>query len=229
MAKTPSKTAPAKKPAKSKNVPPAGLIFADAGFHIAVLNALRDADLVSESAVEKHLKGIGKAVADLDEDAMEERLGVVLERLHALALDPAKVAKIEALDFDGGNEIYMSLEEAAETYSGGETSVYSVRSFEGISALTALARLDIDSHGCPDEGELADLGPLASHPALEDLTLFCDCRNADALLSIPKLKRVRVFSTNRVEPLGVLEELSKRGVAVGAAERLEWCAAFPRP
>ncbi len=211
--KTPSKTTPAKKPAKAKNASNA-LIFADAGFHIAVLNALREADLVSESAVEKHLKGIGKALVDLDEDAMEERLQVVLERLHALALDPAKVAKIKALDFDGGNEIYMSLEEAAETCSGGETSVYSVRSFEGLSALSALERLDIDSHGCPEEGELADLAPLANHPALEDLTLFCDASNADALLSLPKLTRVRVFSTNRVEPLGVLETLVKRGVTV---------------
>jgi len=210
--KTPGKTVPAQKPAKSTSK--AGLIFPDAGFHIAVLNALREADLVSESSVEKHLKGIGKALADLDEDAMEERLQVVLERLHALPLDPAKVAKIEALDFDGGNEIYMSLEEAAETCSGGETCVYSVRSFEGISALSALERLDIDSHGCPDEGELADLGPLAHHPALADLTLFCDSRNADALLSLPKLNHVRVFSTIRVEPSGVLDELSKRGVTV---------------
>lgn len=210
--KTPSKTSPGKKPAKGPTKP--GLLFPDAGFHIAVLNALREADLVSERAVERHLAGIDKALEDLDEDAMEERLAVVLERLHALALDPAKVSKVTALDFDGGNEIYMSLEEAAETSSGGETTVYSVRSFEGISALTSLERLDIDSHGCPDEGESADLGPLADHPALEDLTLFCDARNGDALLSLPKLKRVRVFSTIRIEPPGVLDRLVERGVVV---------------
>ncbi len=192
----------------------AGLTMPDAGFHIAVLGALIDAELISETAVEKHLASVEKKVEKLEEDDEEGRLGLVLARLHEFALPAAKVAKLEALDFDGGNTIYMSLEEAAGTYSGGETQAHVANSLEGIGALKQLARLDLDSHGAPPDGEASDLSPLAGHPLLEELTVG-DCKNAEVLLELPKLQRVRLLgSTAKVNPAHVLAALEKKGVVV---------------
>ena len=197
-----------------KKAGPAGITMPDAGLHVAVLGALLDAELISESAIEKHLASVTGEVEALDEDDMEGRLGVVLRRLHALPLPAAKVAKIEALDFDGGNVIYMSLEEAAGTYSGGETDVYSLGSLEGIGALSRLTRLDLDSHGSPPDGEASDLSPLDGHPALEELWVG-DCKNADVLLRLPKLRLVKVLGSQAViTPASVLEGLEARGVRV---------------
>ena len=42
-----------------------------------------------------------------------------------------------------------------------------------------------------------------------------DCRNADALATLPQLKSVRVLgSTADVQPKGVLEKLAAKGVKV---------------
>lgn len=198
---------------RTKSARPKGLTMPDAGFHIAVMGALLDADLLSEETVEKHARGVAKAVAKLDEDDMEGRLALVLARLHEFPLPASKVAKIESLDFDGGNTIYMTLEEVAETNSGGETSVYSSRSLDGIAALTALTRLDNDSHGCPDDGEALDLAPLAGCQQLEEIWLP-DCKSADVLLGLPKLKRVRLLGPVEVAPADALDRLRAKGVAI---------------
>ncbi len=208
---TKPKTARSPKP----GAPPSpALFFPDAGLHIAVLGALVDAELVSESAVEKHAKGVAEELARLDEDDMNGRLRLVLRRLHTFPLAPTKVAKIEALDFDGGNIIYMSLEEIAGTYSGGETDVYSLVSLAGISALKGLTRLDLDAHGNPPEGKANDLAHLAGLGALEEIVLG-DCENADVLLSLPKLRRVRILGSRaEVKPASVLRALEEKGVVV---------------
>lgn len=186
----------------------------DAGFHLAVLGALMDAEVVSEKAVERFCKPLVKALDGLDEDDEAGRLGLVLAHLHTMPLPAAKVAKIDALDFDGGNSVYMTLEDIAGTNSGGETDVYCAGSLQGISALAALERLDLDSHGNPPGDERLDLAPLAGHPRLAEI-MVGDCRNADALATLPKLSRVRVLgSTAEVRPKGVLEELAAKGVEV---------------
>lgn len=210
----PKKPKPAKT-AKPKPAKPAAatLTMPDPGFHLAVLGALVEAEAVSESALERHGKGVAKALDALDEDDEHGRLTLALAHFHKLPLAAAKVRKIDALDFDGGNVVYMTLEEIAGTYSGGETDAYAVQSLAGIDALVGLQRLDLDSHGCPADGELRDLAPLANLPALEEIQL-CDCTNADALLTLPKLRRVTLLGAVTVEPAGVIEELKRRGVEV---------------
>jgi len=201
---------PAPKPKK----PAATLIFPDPGFHLAVLGALVDAELFDESRIESHVEAIADELSELDEDDENARLELVLRQLHTLPLPAAKVAKIEALDFDGGNTIYMTLEQLAETNSGGETEVYSVGSLAGISALTRLGSLDLDSHGSPANDELRDLSPLADLFALEEVCL-CDCEHADVLLGLPKLRQVRVLGASAtVEPGHVLAALEAKGVVV---------------
>ena len=137
-----------KNPPAKHTKTPSGLTMPDAGFHLAVLGALMDADVVSEEA-KTFCKPLVKALDRLDEDDEAARLRLVLEHLHTMPLPAAKVAKIAALDFDGGNVVYMTLEEIAGTNSGGETDVYSAGSLDGIGALVALEHLDLDSHGNP--------------------------------------------------------------------------------
>jgi hypothetical protein len=204
------KTAPSKRTAKTSS----GLTMPDAGFHLAVLGALMDADAVSEDAIERFCKPLVKALDRLDEDDEAGRLRLVLEHLHTMPLPAARVAKIDSLDFDGGNSVYMTLEEIAGTNSGGETDVYSAGSLQGIGALAALERLDLDSHGNPPGDARLDLAPLAGHPRLAQITVG-DCRNADALATLPKLRRIRLLgSTADVQPKGVLEALAAKGVEV---------------
>lgn len=203
-----------KNPPAKHTKTPSGLTMPDAGFHLAVLGALMDADVVSEEAIERFCKPLVKALDRLDEDDEAARLRLVLEHLHTMPLPAAKVAKIAALDFDGGNVVYMTLEEIAGTNSGGETDVYSAGSLDGIGALVALERLDLDSHGNPPGGTVVDLAPVAGHPGLAEIVLG-DCRNADALATLPQLKSVRVLgSTADVQPKGVLEKLAAKGVKV---------------
>ncbi|MFO0550672.1 MAG: hypothetical protein U0271_19920 [Polyangiaceae bacterium] len=202
------------KPKTATKKPPAATVtMKDAGFHLGVLGALLEAELVTESALERHGKAIAKALEALDEFDEVGRLTLALEHFHKFPLPAAKLKKIESLDFDGGNEVYMTFEDIAGTNSGGETEVYSVQSLDGIAALVNLQRLDLDSHGCPAQDELRDLSPLAGMAALEEIML-CDCTNADALLTLPKLRRIRLLGDVTVEPDNVLAELKKRGVTV---------------
>lgn len=204
------KTSSAKRTAKTAS----GVTMPDAGFHLAVLGALMEAELVSEEAVERFCKPIAEALEGLDEDDERGRLRLVLAHLHTMPLPAAKTAKIAALDFDGGNSVYMTLEEIAGTYSGGETDAYCAESLEGIGELVGLERLDIDSHGNPSGDKVVDLAPLAGHPRLAEI-MVGDCRNADALETLPNLKRVRVLgSMADVGPKGVLERLTAKGVEV---------------
>jgi len=199
---------------RAKSRKPTGLILPDAGFHLAVIGALMDADVLSEEAVERFCKPLAKALDRLEEDDEHGRLGLVLAHLHTMPLPPEKVAAIAALDFDGGNSVYMTLEEIAGVYSGGETDAYSVGSFEGIGALEGLESLDIDSHGNPPGDAVVDFAPLARHPRLAELTIS-DGKNADALETLPSLKRVRLLGTGEgLQPEGVLDRLAAKGVAV---------------
>lgn len=193
----------AKKPRKSA-ADAAKLVFPDVGLHLAVLGALLDAGVVDAEQIEGKLE----AVDGDDEDGNLER---AMKLLHKLKLDRAAVAGIESLDFDGGNEVYMLLEQGAGTATGGETDAYSLRSLAGVAALTSLRRLDLDGHGYAPEG--LDLRPLADHPALETLVLSGDCTHAATLERLPKLTHLDL-RLGSLDDEAVLPRLAARGVQV---------------
>lgn len=199
------KSPAAKKSAKSS--PQATLKFPDAGLHIAVLGALLEANFISAELIQSKLEGL-----DFDEDSSEtERLLAAMERLHAIPIDPKQAAQLESLDFDGGNEIYMMLEDGAETETGGEDDTYCLQALTGIEVLSGLKHLSLDGHGY--SGDTRDLKPLAGHPTLEVLILSGKCKNATALETMPKLARldVRLGDVDRPK---VLDRLAKLGVEI---------------
>jgi hypothetical protein len=179
-------------------------VFADPGFHIAVLGALLDQQALNQGQVEAALLGI---VGD-DEFA---RLDEAIARLHAMAAETSALAQIDRLGFDGGNEIYMLLEDGADVDTGGEDNTYAMRSLVGIGALTGLRILELDGHVGPDGP--VDLRPLENHPALGICTVAGDCSGVAVLETIPTLKEFEC-SFGDVDDPSVLDRLASRGVIV---------------
>lgn len=180
------------------------VVFPDPGFHIAVLGALLDADLANLDKIEDKLEGI-------EGDDEYDRLRTGMARLHSIKLDRKKVARIERLDFDGGNEIYMMLEQGADIDTGGEDDTYALRSIEGIGALTGLQTLSLDGHGYREE--TLDLRPLKEHPALATLILSGTCSHAAVLETLPRLAKLDV-RLGEVDDASVLDRLAARGVDI---------------
>jgi hypothetical protein len=209
--KPPRKATPGE-PERPETPARGGIRFPDPGLHIAVLGALLDSKQVQVREVSDLFKGLEKELEGLDPyDDLEERLEVGMRRLHALELEASKVAKLRSLDFYGANQIYMLLERACGTDSGGELDTYALGSLEGIGLLTGLERLSLDSHGYTSG--VRDLSPLSNHPALTSLDLSSRCTGAEALLTMPALREVEAGSA-RLTPESVLADLAARGVTV---------------
>ncbi len=203
-----AKRVPAKEaPAKNGPTFTEGITFPDAGFHIAVLGALLDMKSISAKVIKTALKGL-----EFDEDTSEtDRLLAAMGRLHALKLDPKQLARIKTLDFDGGNEIYMLLEDGAGTETGGEDDTYELRALTGFAALPGLKCLNLDGHGY--RAKVLDLKPLADHPALETLTLTGKNKAAKTLETLLKLTHLDLrYGT--IDAPTVIDRLAKRGVTI---------------
>lgn len=184
-----------------------GIVFPDPGFHLAVLGALLEMKWISPELIQATLEGL-----DFDDDASEdERLLAAMGRLHTLKLDPERLKAIESVDFDGGNEIYMLLEDGAGTETGGEADTYELKAITGISALSGLKILSLDGHGY--RAATLDLKPLEGHPSLQHLILSGKCKPAKVLETLPELGRLDVRLGSLDSP-AVLERLVKKGVEV---------------
>lgn len=191
-------------------------LFQDTGLMLAVLDALMRDGVLDQTAIEETLAGIAGNDYGLDPEAEtidieRERAREAVARLADLDVNEADLRKIQRIDFDGGNDIYMSLEEAIEIDTGGEESWYELKSLAGIGALTSLRRLDLNGHGYRDAA--LDLTPLESHPTLEEVDLTGECTGAAALETLSKLDSVGVGSAKLDAP-DVLDRLAARGVTV---------------
>ena len=128
-----------------------GITFPDIGLHLGVMNALLGAGLLSEQEILRVIHPLtdeisGDAERDYTLEAEEERVSAALKLLHSRALKRDDVASITALDFFGGNDIYMLIETALRVDSGGEADYYLVYSLDGHEALTSLESFDTDSY-----------------------------------------------------------------------------------
>jgi hypothetical protein len=206
--RVPAKKAAHKKASTTNSKPFAvGILFPDPGFHIAVLGALLEMQTISTEDVQVTLEGL-----EFDDDTSEtDRLLAAMARLHVLKLDPKDLARIESLDFDGGNEIYMLLEDGAGTETGGEDDTYGLLAITGIAALSSLKTLNLDGHGYREE--TLDLKPLEGHPALETLRLTGKCTPAKTLETLPNLAKLDLQYADVGAPT-VIDRLAKRGVTI---------------
>jgi hypothetical protein len=194
----------AKKTSKGVGADDATVVFADPGLHLAALGALLDAGAVEPERVEAELEGV-------EGGSEKRRLERAIARLHRVKLDRRRLARVERLDFDGGNEIYLLLEQGADADTGGESVAYALRSLEGIGVLAGLTALDLDGHGYRKTP--LDLRPLARHPSLATLILSGKCTSAETLTTLPSLASLDL-RLGSVDDPSVLERLARRGVRV---------------
>ncbi|MFC7247507.1 DUF6892 domain-containing protein [Catellatospora aurea] len=186
------------------------IIFADRGLHLGVLNALLD----SEEVVGELRALIESTGPDGPADGYPgpgPRLAASLNLLHAVAVPSAEASAIAHLGFDGGNDIYMLVEQTLDIDTGGESDDYNVISLEGIQSLSGLRSLNLDGHGYHPEP--LDLTPLAGHPQLSDLVLTGACTGSAALESLPALRALDVTLAHLDDPV-VPARLEARGVTV---------------
>ncbi len=180
------------------------------GLFLGVLQALLEQEVIPEDRLDPALAEI--ETSDEDEDADERaRVVAAVARLHALPISADELARVEGLAFDGGNDIYMLIEEVLGIDTGGEEDYYEVRSLAGVSALRSLAVLNLDGHGY--RKATLDLGPLADHPTLASLYLTGKCKPAAVLESLPALTKLRARASDLDDP-AVLARLRIRGVEV---------------
>ncbi|MBU2666234.1 hypothetical protein KOI35_22285 [Actinoplanes bogorensis] len=185
------------------------IVFADRGLHLGVLGALLDAGAVGAAELTAIVESTGPDGPDDGYPGPGPRLAASLDLLHALPLPAA--GTVERLGFDGGNEIYMLVEQTLDVDTGGESDDYNVTSLEGIDRLTSLRSLDLDGHGYHPEP--LDLTPLAGHPVLAELLLTGACTAAGALEQLPALRELDVRLARLDDP-GVLTRLEARGVTI---------------
>ncbi|BCL16906.1 DUF6892 domain-containing protein [Micromonospora sagamiensis] len=187
------------------------IVFADRGLHLGVLNALLTNGVIAAADLGAIVESTGPDGPDDGYPGPGPRLAASLDLLHAVTVPSAAAAAISHLDFDGGNEIYMLVEQTLDIDTGGESDDYNVTSLEGIQALSGLQSLDLDGHGYHPEP--LDLTPLTGHPTLSELFLTGDCTGAGALESLPALRNLDITLAHLDDP-DVPTRLEARGVTV---------------
>ncbi|GIJ51391.1 hypothetical protein Val02_82770 [Virgisporangium aliadipatigenens] len=177
--------------------------FPDRGLHLAVVGALLENGVLSRADI---AVGIGNPPGE-----GWDKLSPAVNGLHALALPADAVARVEVIQFDGGSDIYMLIEEILDAYTGGESDDYELRSLAGIDALAAMRELSLDGHGYhPDP---LDLSPLRGHPVLASVVLTGECHAASVLETLPALASLDV-GLARLDDPDVLVRLAARGVEI---------------
>ncbi|GAA2373349.1 DUF6892 domain-containing protein [Dactylosporangium salmoneum] len=187
------------------------IVFADRGMHLGVLGALLDVGGIAATDLTTIIDSTGPDGPDDGYPGPGPRLAASLNLLHAFAVPPALAAAVDRLDFDGGNEIYMLIEQTLDIDTGGESDDYNVTSLEGIHALSGLRSLNLDGHGYHPAP--LDLTPLTGHPTLAKLLLTGDCTTAGALESLPALRDLDV-TLARLDDPAALTRMEARGVTI---------------
>ncbi|GAA1582509.1 DUF6892 domain-containing protein [Actinoplanes couchii] len=188
------------------------IVFADRGLHLGVLDALLNAGALDPAALVTIVESTGPDGPEDGYPGPGPRLAASLTLLHAFGITEAQAAAVEAVDFDGGNEIYMLVEQTLDIDTGGESDDYIVASLAGERQLPGLRSLDLDGHGY--RSAALDLTPLAGHPTLEKLLLTGDATAAATLESLPALRDLDVSLAGNLDDPDVLNRLENRGVAV---------------
>jgi hypothetical protein len=183
----------------------------DSGLRLGILEALLGLGHLDENDLRERLADIRDPDVEVDREYEDEWIAKALARLAEVELDPDTLGEIERLDFDGGNDIYMLIEETLDIDTGGETDHYQVGSLAGIERLGGLQVLNLDGHGYRKAS--LDLGPLRDHPTLTRLVLSGKCIGAQALEQMPALTQVDV-QLGSLDDGAVLERLTARGVDV---------------
>jgi hypothetical protein len=183
----------------------------DSGLRLGILDALLGLGHLDEDDLRERLADIRDPDVDVDRESEDEWIAKALARLAEVEIDPDTLSEIEQLGFDGGNDIYMLIEETLDIDTGGETDHYQLGSLDGIERLGGLRVLNLDGHGYRKAP--LDLRPLRDHPTLQRVVLSGKCIGASVLEQMPALTQVDV-QLGSLDDGAVLERLAARAVEV---------------
>jgi hypothetical protein len=130
-------------PHAKENLTPLSALFPDVGMQLAVLGSVMSAGVFSEEDIAERVSALAEKDYGLnsDEQALEvesKRAKEALAILGGILIEPGQLEKITNLSFDGGDDIYMTLEGAIDIDTGGEEDWYECKSVSGVQRLPNL-------------------------------------------------------------------------------------------
>ena len=179
-----------------------GAPFRDPNFKLAVLSALIEADALDLGAPQDLADFVLARHMDLGREGYH-LIREAYDYLLRFPLTDTDLARVEAITFDSGNEIYPYC-----YYDwGGSTSDFDIASVEGI-----VRCINLRSFFYVSMLDALDVDHLVGLKKLADICLPGDCRHADGLLELPALRTLSFFTGTIDDKL--IARLKQRGVAV---------------
>lgn len=180
-----------------------GAPFGDPDFKLAVMSSLLESGALDLAAPEDLAAFVLKRAVDLEEDGYD-LISEAYDYLVRYPLTDADLAKVEAITFDGGNEIYPY----CYYFWDGESEEFDISSTAGIGLCQNMRQLT-----CIAMIERLDAADLVGLGKLEALHLPSVCDNPGRLLELPALKKL-TFPETAVRDPALIAALKARGVAV---------------
>ncbi len=183
--------------------------FVDPNFKLAVLAELIDTRVLDFGDFDSFLKFVEGPEYDYETDGYAPS-AKAYDYLGHYPLSARHLRSVRFLELDGGLSIY----DYVYPFWDGESGLFDVQSLDDLRHLPNLERLSVVSMLTS-----TDLKPLRTARKLEQISLglIGTWENMDALLGLPRLKRLSLFKSNlRVrfrDP--VMIALKEKGVKVG--------------
>jgi hypothetical protein len=182
---------------------PPGAPFRDPNFKLAVLSALVEADALDLARPQDLADAVLPKHIDLGRDGYDF-VREAYDYLVRYPLTDADLARVEAITFDGGEEIYRY----CFYYWDGTSNEFDIASVEGIARC-----VNLRSFYNISMLQTVDLDHLVGLSRLEEIHLSCECRHPDRLLELPALKRL-TYSGGAIGDWLLLARLRARGVSI---------------
>ena len=177
--------------------------FDDPNFKLVVLSSLNGIRAIDLGRPQDLAEFALRRSVDLEREGYEP-IREAYDYLVRYPLGDAELAKVEALNFDGGNPIYRHF----YYFWDGEVRDYDVTSVAGITRLVNLREFNHVSML-----RQFDAAHLVGLNQLETLSFECDCRNPERLLELPALKWL-TFYRSAIGDASLIATLKQRGIAV---------------
>jgi hypothetical protein len=181
----------------------AGDPFDDPNFKLVVLSSLKGIRAIDLGQPQDLAEFVLRRPVDLEKEGYEP-FREAYDYLARYPLGEAELAKVEALNFDGGNPIYRHF----YYFWDGEVRDYDVTSINGIARCVNLREFNHVSML-----KQFDAAHLVGLNQLETLSFECDCHNPERLLELPALKWL-TFYRSAIADHSLIATFKQRGIAV---------------
>ncbi|MBX9773311.1 MAG: hypothetical protein K2Y71_02770 [Xanthobacteraceae bacterium] len=177
--------------------------FEDPNFKLVVLSSLKGIQAIDLGQPQDLAEFVLRRSVDLEKEGCAP-IREAYDYLARYPLTDEDLAKVEALNFDGGNPIYRHFHYCWD----GEARDYDVTSISGIARLTNLREFNHVSML-----KHFDAAHLVGLNQLETLSFECGCRNPERLLELPALRWL-TFHRHAIADASLIATFRQRGITV---------------